>query len=621
MSQQVKRVRRKRVKSVRHGNQPLRFGRIAIWLVLIAIGFSLGFLLLSSGPRVYNQWRESRLLQRAQVMLQLERFDEASQAARQALLIRSDSLRAYQILAEVSEKQNRSETVTWRAQIARLLPHDLDSQLNLASAALRFGQLDTAHKALDNVQSEDRDKAAYHVVAGWLASAQGDEADVERHFAIAVKQEPENDLYQFNLAVIQIRSSDEKKSAAARTTLDRLSEIGEFRTGALRALLKDAVKRSDLEAADELAQGLQMSQQVTFADYLLCLDFYKKLNEKKFASLLEKVKSVAARTPGDLALLLDWMNHNGLASDALKWVEKLKSEVTTKPPAAIAIAEALVQVKNWSRLKRWTRSGDWGEAEDLRLAYQAYGARQSRQAAAEAEFDSLWNSAVRAAGERPDHQAALARLATQWQLKLEAEQLWLRAAKNPARRREALDALYAIYRANNDLPKLYETARRLHESLPKDPDITANCARLALFVEQSTKEGQRLAREAYDLSPNDTNCAVTYAFSLYSAGQTAQGIEVLKKLKLEQLHDPHAAVYTAVLLLDDNQPEAAKDYIAASKKGTIFPEEKKLLDEAISKVGSIPSPAPSPSATPPTLPSSPFTTRTPPSPSPMPSPQ
>jgi hypothetical protein len=619
MSQQGKRVHRTRVKSIRYGEVPLRFGRIALWLVLIAIGCGLGSLLLRSGPKVYNQWRESRLLQRAHTMLQQERFDEASRAAHQVLLIRSDSLRAYHILAEATEKQNRLETVSWRAQIARLSPHDLDSQLNLASAALRFGQLDTARKALENVRPEERDKAAYHVVAGWLARAQGDEADVERHFAAAVKQEPSNDLYQFNLAVIQIRSPEEKKSADARATLDRLSKISEFRTGSLRALLNDAVKRNDFETADDLAQGLQMSQQVTFADYLLCLDFYEKLNKKKFDALLDKVKPVAARTPGDLALLMDWMNHNGLAAEVLKWMQNLKSEKTTKPPPAIAIAEAFVQVKNWSRLKRWTRSGDWGEAEDLRLAYQAYGARQARQAAAEAEFDSLWNSAVRTTGERPDHQAALARLATQWHLKLEAEQLWLHVAKNPPHRREALDALYNIYRAGNDLRRLYETARELHESSPKEPGPAANCARLALFIEQNTTEGQRLAKEAYDLAPNDINCAVTYAFSLYSAGQTAQGIEVLKKLDPEQLHDPHAAVYTAVLLLADNQTDAAEDYIAASKKGVVFPEEKKLLEEAISKASNTPSPVPSPSLSPPASNAAPAPTAAPSS-SPTPSP-
>ena len=53
-------------------------------------------------------------------------------------------------------------------------------------------------------------------MAGWLARAQGDDAEVEQHFAAAVEKEPGNDLYQFNLAVLQIRSADagEKRRVA-----------------------------------------------------------------------------------------------------------------------------------------------------------------------------------------------------------------------------------------------------------------------------------------------------------------------------------------------------------------------------------------------------------------------
>src|SRR5204863_5925092 len=114
--------------------------------------------------------------------------------------------------------------------------------------------------------------------------------------------------------------------------------------------------RNDLAAADTLAQDLQMSPQVTFSDYLLCLNFYRKLDEKKFKVLLDKVKPVAARDPDDLALLIEWMTTNGLAGDVLKWVDKLKPELATSPPVAGAIAEAFATAKNWSRLKRWTRS-------------------------------------------------------------------------------------------------------------------------------------------------------------------------------------------------------------------------------------------------------------------------
>lgn len=592
MAKQVRRVRRKR-RHDRHVPVLKSKGRLAIYLAALLAGFMVGFLLLSYAPRAYSGWRESRLLKRATERLEQQDLEGAMKAAQQMLQIRPDSVAAFQILADTTEKQNRAETVAWRAQIARLLPDDLDSQLNLASAALRFGQLDTARRALENVAPQDRDKAAYHVVAGWLEKAQGNEKDVEAHFAAALQQEPENELYQYNLAVLQVRLNDPEKYPVARETLERLRKVPGFRTGSLRALLSDALERDELERADSLAQELQLSQQVTFGDYLLCLDFYQKLDQKKFSAVLDKVKPVAAKHPPDVAALMDWMNKHGLAAEVLRWMDKLPSEIATNPPAAIAIAEAFAEMKNWSRLKRWTRSGAWGDSEFLRLAFQAYSSRQARQSAADAEFDSLWSSAERSASERPEREAALARLAMKWNLPIEAEQLWQRVAKHPPMRREALDALFRIYRGNNDLRRLLQVSKQLHESSPREPGLTSNYARLALILEPNTEEAQRKAREAYDSAPIDAHCVVTYAFALYGLGRTAEGLEVLAKLPPEQLLDPHSAVYAAVLFLDLNQPERAKEYIDAAKEGPLHPEEQDLLDEALTRIA-----APSPSATP-----------------------
>jgi hypothetical protein len=598
MAEHVRHVRRRRrVKRVSSGRLRFTPARLAICGASLLLGFVFGWVLLTYGPQAYRGWRESSLLKQASTMMTKEDFDGATRAAREVLGIHQDSLAAFHILAEASEKQNRPETVAWRAQIARLEPGNLDSQLNLASAALRFGRLDTARSALEAVPPAQRDRAAYHVVAGWLARAQGNDADVEMHFAAAVNQEPANDLYQFNLAVLRIRSAAPEKSDEARKVLERLKGVTVYRAGSLRALLGDAIQRNDLERADSLAQDLQMSQQVTFSDYLLCLEFYRKLDQKKFSALLEKVKPVAARNLLDLALLMDWLNKNGLGAEVLKWMEKLPSETTTNPPPAIAIADAFAEAKNWSRLKRWTRSGAWGDAEYLRLAYQAYSSKQSRQTSSDAEFSSLWRSAERAAADQTDREINLARLASKWNLSAEAEQLWLRVSKDAPMRREALDSLFRIYRANNDLPNLYRIAQRLHENSPNEPGLAANCARLALLVDQNPADGHRLAKETYDRAPDDVNVAMTYAFSLYVLGRTAEGVEIMKKLPPEGVHDPHAAVYAAILLLDENQAPAAEEYIAAAQAGPIFPEEKKLLEEAITKAKS-PTPGASPTASP-----------------------
>jgi len=591
--------------------------RLTLFAAAFLVVILLGVALFGYGPGLYRDWHQNRLLHLAASMLQEKKFNDATQTAREVVKLDPDSLPAYYILAEAAEKQNLEEAVSWRTQIARLLPKDPDSQLNLASAALRFGRLDLARKAIDQVTPSDRDRAAFHVVAGWLARAEGNFAEQEEQFAAAVRREPGNDLYQFNLAALQIQSNDTRKSASARNTLDRLAKLAPFRTGALRALLNDAVARNDVAAADNFAQQLQMSQEVTFADYLLCLNFYRKLDEKKFRLLLEKVKPFAVRNPSDLASLMNWMNENGLASDVVKWVDKLPPDELSSPPASIAVADAYANVRNWSRLKRWTRAGAWGEYEYLRLAYQAIAARRSRQNTADTEFETVWRSAEQATNDWPKRELDLARLASKWNIEKESEQLWLRVAKNPPMRREAFDALRRLYRANNNLEKLYDLLHRLHESSPNEAPITADLARLGLNIEQNTKQSYDLAKEAYDRAPNEANCAVTYAFSLSRLGRSAEGLEIIQKLPTDQLHDPHAAVYVALLLLDANQTDAAKEYIDTTDDSKIYLEEKKLLDEARSKLATA-SASPSPTVSPvpaeltPTPTSTPTSTSTPP---------
>jgi hypothetical protein len=574
--------------------RPVRGGLIV--LAVIA-GFALGLLVLSIGPKFVNAWRESRLVRQAETNLKQGNFSAANDAARQALQIDRDSLAAYQILAEATEKQNRAETVVWRGQIARLQPRDIDSQLNLASAALRFGQLDAARKALDSVPKENRESAPYHVVAGWLARAQGDEASQERHFAAALEKEPRNETYQYNLAAVRIKSSDSQKNAQAREALEQLAKSAPFRAGSLRALLNDAIQHNDLEAADRFAQELQLSPQVTFADDLLCLDFYKKLDQKKLATLLEKVKPLAARQPEDLAALMAWMNGNGMSAEVLRWIEKLPPEKTVNPPPAIEVADAFAAQKNWSRLRRWTKSTNWGDSEYLGLAYQAYARQQSRQEGADAESVSLWHDAERACEENPEHEIRLARLASKWNLPSQAEQLWLRVAHNPLSRREALDALFEIYRANNDLPNLYLTAMRLHETSPEEPLIAAEYARLSIILDRNQSEGQRVAKEAFDQAPTEPSCVVAQALSLNSQGRTPEGIVIFQKLPPEKLHDARVALYLAVLLVSDGKVDAAHEFIDAANSGFVFPEEKKLLQEALQKQSSSTSATPAPSPT------------------------
>ncbi len=561
----------------------LRLPRLALIIAGLAIVFLLSGFLVTYGSKIYENWHDNRLLDRAGALVREGRFSNAAQIARELLGRHPDSIPALSVLADTAERENLDEAVSWRDRIARLRPNDAESQLNFASAALRFDQLNVAREALDRVAARDRDSAAFHVVAGWIAQAEGNYAEQEEQFAAAVNKQPTNDLYQFNLAVLQVRSKNAEKSLKARSTLERLAKMVPYRTGALRALLNNAVEREDSSAADNFAQQLQMSPDLTFGDYLLCLNFYHKLDEKKFRPLLEKVKPFAARNASNLASLMEWMNQNGLSGDVVKWIDGLPSAKLTSPPGSVAVADAYAATKNWSRLRRWTRTGDWKEAEYLRLAYQALAVRHLRtgsSSSARSEFESLWQKAGKLAGDEPDHEVALARLATKWRLENESEELWLRAEENPSTRREALDSLRRLYRADNEVNKLYKVLERLHESSPNEESITADLARLGLAVDQGIERSHQLAKEAYDRAPKEINSAVTYAFSLHRLGRNREALAIIDSLPPEKLHDPHAALYVALIMVEAIQLDDAKQYIVDAETGDLYPEEKKLLEEA-----------------------------------------
>src|SRR5262249_27898696 len=155
---------------------PIRLVLAAVGLV---IAFLLGFFFVGYSSKLYQNWRENRLLYQATALLHEGKLNKAAQIAREVMARHVDSLPALSILADAAERQNLEEAVSWRERIAQLLPKNPESQLNFASAALRFGKLDLVREALDRISPRDRDSAAFHVVAGWLARAEGNFAEQE----------------------------------------------------------------------------------------------------------------------------------------------------------------------------------------------------------------------------------------------------------------------------------------------------------------------------------------------------------------------------------------------------------------------------------------------------------
>src|SRR5438132_1189454 len=138
MPEKTRRVRRKRRSQSLPGvesfsNFRLHFPpvRVAVYVAAAALALLLVVFFGTYGSKLYGGWHESRLLKRATAMLEKKDFVAANRFAREVLERHRDSLPAFYILADATEKQNSEETVSWRAQVARLQPDNIDSQLNL----------------------------------------------------------------------------------------------------------------------------------------------------------------------------------------------------------------------------------------------------------------------------------------------------------------------------------------------------------------------------------------------------------------------------------------------------------------------------------------------------------
>jgi hypothetical protein len=104
---------------------------------------------------------------------------------------------------------------------------------------------------------------------------------------------------------------------------------------------------------------------------------------------------------------------------------------------------AYATVKNWSRLERWSWTGNWAALNtcDSRIRQLLPGTCDPAAVRTRQGADALSEP-------RAERELILARLATKWQLQSQAEELWLRVEEDPSMRREALDNLRQLYPTN-----------------------------------------------------------------------------------------------------------------------------------------------------------------------------
>jgi len=532
-------------------------------VALIACGFV--------SVKLYRHFEPQRLARRAQEMVKAGDLHGAALTLTRAIQINANSYMATKAMADLMESMHTPQAIEWRRRTAGLNPKELTDVFSWADLALRAGQNEVATEALETVPVDMRGNAGWHSRAGLAAIRSGHWKTAGGHFREAARLEPENELHQYNLGLVQIQSNDPKERATGLATLDRPDLQGRIRVLSQRALIAQLTREERTAEALEHSTALVGMKEAELPDHLAHLDLLLKLN-RDCSSPLAAAKEKAVQQPAETAALIQWLRLRGRAEDALSWVKELPEAKAADPAVQAARGDCLLAVGNWDELKAAATDANWGSANVHRMALLAYA---SEQLGDHNSASSLWKSAVRQAGTDRAQLSQLAVLANKWGWKLELRQALWAAAEGP-KPAWALKILHGSYMADGDTANVLRVAQRQVGIDSNDLKALNNVVHCELLLQTDL---ERAVKKAHDLAvkaPDDPIIRSTYAFALLANGRSAEALTELGRISKEKLSEPSLAFYGALIETANGNAERARELFQLSEKATLLPEEKAL---------------------------------------------
>jgi hypothetical protein len=399
--------------------------------------------------------------------------------------------------------------------------------------------------------------------------------EAEAQFNTACQLEPTNRLFQLNLAVIRLNSTNSAAAAEARSKLEQFRADTHLGPLALHSLIADRLNHDDGGSALNYSTQLLAGAQATFNDRLQNLDILKSLQSPALATNLNVLQQSSATNATMAAQTASWMESNGFLSESLAWLNTLPASIQTQTPVRLAVVDCHLITTNWPALRNFTSNGNWDEMDFLRLAFLS---RAWSKLGDPLVADGHWRSAVSEAGERLGALTALLELANRWQLPREREDLLWRILREYPDARWAQDGLERIYFDAGNTAGLYQLYLKQLPYSPRDAMLKNNLAATALLLKTNLPQACRWAAEVYAQTTNEPVVVATYAYALHLQGRDKEGLAAMQKLKPAQLQQATVSLYYGVLLRATGRANEAAPFLAlARNQGNLLPEEKELL--------------------------------------------
>jgi predicted Zn-dependent protease len=538
-------------------------------LLLVAMGWL--------GRTPYRHYKERHSLKQAQVFFARGDYRNAMLCVNQTLLLNPSNAPACRIMAELAELSRSPAVLDWRRRLVELQP-TTENQLALATAGLHYQSppFPLTRQILGDLAPAATNTAAFQVVAIELAFKMNDLAAAAAHLEAASRLEPTNQMFQLNLAVLRLTSTNPATAGTARARLEQFRSETNFAPTALRSLVTDRLARNDLPGAQSYATQLLASAQATLSDRLQYLGILQKYHRPELPAQLKSMQQQSVTNALTAADVADWMIGHDLRADACHWLTNLPPNLRSQWVIRLALVNYYFAEQDWTGLRSYTSKDNWGEVDFLRSAFMS---RAWFQLGNEFEASVVWRTAVGQAGTRFGALTVLLDLSRRWQMdESESDDLLWRIVQYFPRERWATQNLERRCYLTGNTAKLKQLYTRELAFSPQDLNLKNNLAATLLLLNYNLPQACQLAKEVYAQRPGDPIVVSTYAYSLHLQGRTREGVAALEKLKTETLAQPSVALYYGVLLAALHETNRAAPYLAIAKSnGQLLPEEKKLL--------------------------------------------
>ena len=534
-----------------------------------------------AGPlQFFRTWQSNQAADQAQKALDAKKYEEAILAAKRALQLDGNNVKAVSIMAEIARHASPTDALRWEQRLAELQPSS-NAWLDVAESALATRDVKTGVDALSKVADPDKNLRYYRAAAG-LSMLKNDRKAATEAYQKALEQPGADARDRYNLATLNLASGDEPSINSALSELEKLCVEPDTSLQANRTLAAYYVAAKRYDLASPHVQFLLSLSKVDFQDVLTALDFFNAVAQPRYNELLKSCIERFKGEPRPIAELISWLNAHAKYNDVKAIPDQLSDNVLKDPLYRGAIGQTYVNLKDWKSLRSLTDEGDWAANDYLRIAFNLK-ARREENAIAGSEVDEQWNRALAKAQSYPNALVVLYRLANSWSWKPQAEKALWAAAGNPTVQKDALLNLWKLYGSEKNSSGLFRVANRLVEIDSSDAGAKNNAVILGALLGVDNKTYREWAQANWEqYKDKHPEYGTTYAYILYQQGKVDDAQAVLMQMKPADFENPSDALYAGIIKTAAGEKDEAKRLlsIADKGKGDLLPEERALLERA-----------------------------------------